>query len=325
MHSGCLDEGKGAGMVRGRYDCRMRLVMRSAGFIGPAWRAPFVLLAAVLAVVACGRGAESPDAQEAGGPRIVSLSPAISRTLVDFGLQELIVGRTPYCESLDESVPTVGDLLNVNYEHLIRLDPTHILVQPPAAGIDAQLQKMASARNWKLHSWRLDGISDVKALVQELPDAVFDRDTPRHGEAERRAQQLLSAIESSLSPDPSAFTRPVLIVSAVDPVLAAGKGTYLDDILTAIGGVNATHARGWVSLSIEDVIRLAPEGLVIVTSARVSHVQAAGPLFELNMPAAVNRRIGVLRDPDAMLPSSAVAKIAGDVRTILREFAENPR
>src|SRR5436190_23420947 len=43
--------------------------------------------------------------------RLVSLSPAITRTLVDFHLESNIVGRTPHCYSVDKSIPVVGDLV----------------------------------------------------------------------------------------------------------------------------------------------------------------------------------------------------------------------
>ena len=57
--------------------------------------------------------------------QIVSLSPAISRSLVDFGFEEFVIGRTPWCTSLDDSIPIAGDLMEIDYERLIELDPTH--------------------------------------------------------------------------------------------------------------------------------------------------------------------------------------------------------
>ena len=74
------------------------------------------LASALLA--ACGRENASGQSGSNAKPdelRIVSLSPAISRTLIDFGLQDRIVGRTPHCASIDPSIPVVGDLINIDY------------------------------------------------------------------------------------------------------------------------------------------------------------------------------------------------------------------
>src|SRR6185503_20277445 len=101
--------------------------------------------------------------------RIVSLSPAITRTLIDFSVHRSIVGRTPHCESIDPAVPIVGDLFNLDYERLIAVKPTHVLVQPPAAGLDPKLEQLAAERGWKLGSWKLNDRDDIETLVRDLP------------------------------------------------------------------------------------------------------------------------------------------------------------
>ncbi|MCA9290710.1 MAG: hypothetical protein KDA25_06255, partial [Phycisphaerales bacterium] len=82
-------------------------------------------------MIHCGE-APTTTTPRPGAVRVVSLSPAISSTLRDLGLDPLVVGRTPWCDALDPDVPVVGTLLDVDAERLARLRPTHILVQPPA-------------------------------------------------------------------------------------------------------------------------------------------------------------------------------------------------
>ena len=122
----------------------------------------------IVAVGLCGcRQTRQPPAHPTGALRIVSMSPAISRTLVDFGVEDKIVGRSAWCASLDPAIPVAGDLYDVDYERLIRLDPTHVLVQPPSTGLDPTLQRLATERGWIIGRWKFDTLDDVEQMVRE--------------------------------------------------------------------------------------------------------------------------------------------------------------
>ncbi|MFO0873299.1 MAG: hypothetical protein U0575_04935 [Phycisphaerales bacterium] len=104
--------------------------------------------------------------------RIVSLSPAITRTLVGLGLGDRIVGRTPWCEWVPPDVPIVGSLQDYDAERIVRLHPTHVLVQPPAAGIDPGLAALVDANGWRIASFPLNGLDDIDAMLAALPAAA---------------------------------------------------------------------------------------------------------------------------------------------------------
>ena len=52
---------------------------------------------------------ESPSAEppSRGGPRVVSLSPALTQALIDLGAGDTLVGRTPFAPEEVSSVPVV--------------------------------------------------------------------------------------------------------------------------------------------------------------------------------------------------------------------------
>lgn len=273
-------------------------------------------VAATIFAAACER--TGPPAAPAAGPRIVSLSPAITRTLVDLGLGGHIAGRSRYCASVDPEVPIAGDLYDVDYETLIRLEPTHLLIQPPSArGAQPRLLELAAERGWSVAMWKIDTIQDVRALIAELPGAVFGADDPRRAEASRRSEALLGDLDASLSPAaPGAWRGTTMLLAGTDPPLAFGKRTYLDDILTALGGANAVDATGWAELSIEDVIRIDPGAIVVVTDRE----RGPSPLGGLDIRAAREGRIAVLLHPDANLPGSGLRGVAAELRHILESF-----
>jgi len=272
-----------------------------------------------------------PDASEKptrAELRIVSLSPAISRTLVDFNLQDRIVGRTPHCASLDPAIPVVGDLLTIDFEALLRLRPTHVLVQPPATGINSHLVELAAEHRWTVLQWRLDGVNDVRAMVKDLGSTLL---RPQTDDAEKiavRSNAILLDIEESLSPgEQHIFSGSVLMATSVAPILAAGRGTYLDDILKSFGGVNAVTSEGWVELTMEDVTRLDPKAIVLFkpqASAESSFWDYAGPLMELSVEAMMLRRLALIKNQESLVPSSAVVSVAEELRHLMQSFQETP-
>jgi ABC-type Fe3+-hydroxamate transport system substrate-binding protein len=287
------------------------------------WVAPMI-------IAACGRAGpdQSPrSAPPSGEPRLVSLSPAISRTLVDLGLDGFLVGRSAYCTGIDDDLPVCGDLLRVDFERLTRVQPTHLLLQPAATGVDPALVELASEQGWVLGQWRLDGLEDIEGLVLDLPGVVFTSDDPRQAIAASRAAELSNNLALALSPGARPTWRGrTLIISGVDPVLAFGRETYLHDVLVAIGGENVVEGRGWITLSQEDVVRLDPAAIILVTTGSGSDADVAAalaPMRSMDIDAARAERLGVLAHPDALLPSSAVTEVAARLRRILGEFAES--
>ncbi len=288
-------------------------------------------ITAAALLVGC-RGESEPPTTMPGEPRIVSLSPAISRTLLDFRLGHLVVGRTPWCSSLDQAIPVVGDLYALDYERLIRLRPSHVLLQPPAStGLDPALQRLAAEHGWTIGQWTFNTLDDITRMVGDLPAILYPVDTPARTRTAARAEELLARIAAAVTPPVSsqaagALSGRTLLVADVEPVVITfGRGTYLHEALLALGGENATTARGWAELSLEDVLRLDPDTIVLVRDrgpADVDPMEAAGPLGKLDTTARRLGRIAVLWHADAKLPSSAVSDVIQELRRVLLRLGD---
>ncbi len=284
----------------------------------------------IVTTLVCGcRQADQPPPPTAGDLRIVSMSPAISRTLVDFGVQDKIVGRSAWCASLDPAIPVAGDLYDVDYERLIRLEPTHVLVQPPSTGLDPTLQRLAAERGWVIGSWKFDTLDDIEQMVREVPGLLYPQGGESRAAASSRAADLLNRIAVALTPGSGTpwTGRTLLVADTAPAILVFGHGTYLHDILSSLGGRNATPTRGWSELSLEDVVRLDPEAIILVRDrgpADVDPIEAAGPLASLDTTAGREGRIVVLWHPDAMLPSTAVIEVAQRMGQVLKRLGTAP-
>lgn len=294
---------------------------------GRGLRTAVVALLYAFLLSGCGGNSE-PESVADGELRIVSFSPALSRMVVDFGLEKNIVGRTPYCDFLNPNVPVVGDLLNVDYERLIDVQPTHVLIQASSGGADGRLLELCTEHHWKVGQWTaLNTIDDIEQVVRDLPGVLYENESKARESAARRAAELLNEIALALSPGDadSLWSGDVLMVYRTVPVGVFGRHTYLSDILARLGASNAVEGDGWLELTLEDVARMNPPAIIIIqpgASAEVNAIEAAGPLGRMEIDAVKNNRVCVLRSASALLPSTGIIEVAGELRAALRKLAQ---
>ena len=223
------------------------------------------VLGAGLFAVACDPQTPASVREDvSASPRIVSLSPALTQALIDLGMQQALVGRTPFAPPQVESVPVVGDLLNPDLERILAVDPDLLLVQPTASGVDPDLRQLATSQGWDLVDWRIDRLEDVRAILQEVP-AILARHGADEAALQNSVNQWLARSERLLAPCPSIESAGrLLVLYGVDPPAAFGQETYVDDILQRLGATNALARPGYPELSLEDLMVLAPDTILIL-------------------------------------------------------------
>lgn len=272
-----------------------------------------------------GRSGEEPAKSARNELRIISFSPALSRMVVDLGLGDRIVGRTPYSGFLDDSVAVVGDLQRVDYERVLDLRPTHILIQAPRDGADERLLRMADEHDWIVGQWTaLNTIEDIESVLREMPGVLCESGSAQHAALARRSAELLNEIALALTPGGGELWRgSTLLVFRLEPVGVYGRHTYLSDVLHRLGAENAVRSDGWSELTLEDVARLNPPAIICIRSNAdpdADLIDAIGSIGNLDIDAVRDRRVGLLTDPAALLPSTSIIETAKQVRAILQSW-----
>ncbi|MGI9014668.1 MAG: ABC transporter substrate-binding protein [Phycisphaerales bacterium] len=249
--------------------------------------------------------------------RIVSLSPAITRGLVDLGLESCIVGRSAYCTAVDDAIPVIGDLHTVGFEILVRVDPTHVLLQQTASA-SSDLMQLAEEHEWSVTAWPLSSIDEIAAMVRSARQLFSDVD-----DVESRADAWLNRLDdlTRQTDRHNSYAGRVLLASRGEPVLAFGAGTYLEDLLKMMGAQNAIDDAGWISLSLEDVAQINPDAIIIISEVHVDVVNEI--LYTIDTRARKNRRIAALVDTDINLPSTSVLNVADALHTILMQWQQD--
>ncbi|MFK7959619.1 MAG: ABC transporter substrate-binding protein [Phycisphaerales bacterium] len=283
-----------------------------------------------------------------GDLRLVSVSPAVSRMLVDIGLEPAIVGRSRYCDFLDAELPVVGDLLALDVERLISLQPTHVFRQPAASTDPRPLARLASERGWAPPiEVRFDGVDDVRRTLGVLARRIGGPDDRRAAIAARARvldARLAALVEpaagnavagagagaganananpnanaSGATAGVAAAPLEVLALYAVQPPGVFGRGTFIDQMLLGAGAVNAAAADGWLAWSVEDLVTRNPPVIILVTDqpafAERVRTQAMGAWSGLGLDAVANGQVHVVAHPDALRPSTGLAEVGVALR-----------
>lgn len=195
---------------------------------------------------------------ELKGPpkRIVSLVPSQSELLWDLGLEQRLAGITKFCihpKELFERTPRIGGTKTLNLEKIRALKPDLIIgnkEENERSQVEV-LQKEFPV--WMSDIYTLDDalktISDIGAL------------TGTHGEA----ANIVKGIQSSFHELP--FIDKSVLYLIWKPYMAAGRGTFIGNMLAKMGLKNVIREEGsrYPELSIEEMIALQPE-LIFLSS-----------------------------------------------------------
>jgi len=235
-----------------------------------AWLGAAVLLVLV-AVTVTGRvsvaaegvdpsGAAAPAPPAGGARRIVSLAPSVTETLFALDRGDRLVGISTFCDYPKEKVatlPRAGSYLTPNVEQIVSLRPDLVL-GVPTPGNQAAVEQL-----------RALGLQVVIVGELTLADTWSAmRTIGRWAGNEAGAVALVAKLEGEIAAvrsDASRLPRQkVLFVVGHDPLVAAGSGLFIDELIAAAGGDNVGAASGvsWPRLSLETVIAAAPDVII---------------------------------------------------------------
>lgn len=282
--------------------------------------------------------------------RIVALSPALAIILQDLGYRDQIVGRHAYDLALDPSVPSCGEQGTIDYETLVRVDPTHIFVQWGSQPLPPRLLELAATKKWIVKNLNPLSLTEIEDSAREMDEAIFDFATrnldsplpgpsgaatpPEHIKPAMPFEDDMHLAWSDRGPMMKAAGR-ILLISGTKPIGALGPGSFHAQLLQRLGGTPALTTGGpWITLDIEDLNTLAPDGIILFSPrpARSERPeQEASPeqliaLFgragELNIPAFRNKRVALIDDPFCLTPSTAMIGVADRITDIVTGWGQ---
>lgn len=213
---------------------------------------PWVLLAAAVSagIVA------APGAAIGAAERVVSLAPSVTETLFALGEGGAVVGVSKYCDYPPAAtrLPRVGTFLTPNVEAIVALRPT-LIIGPGLSSNQREVRALAAM------GYATMTVDDSSLAGIERGIATVGARTGRAGAARRLIASIDSQIAALRARLNGVKPRTVVMLVGHQPIIAVGRGTYLDDLLRLAHADNIADSVGenWPHLSLEYIIEMRPE------------------------------------------------------------------
>jgi len=218
----------------------------------------FTLLLGI--VTGCGRRDATP-AVPAAPQRIISCAPNLTEMLFALGAGDRVIGVTRWCRYPREATsrPPLGDLYQPNIEAMVAARPDLIVAVPGNTKVLEFFAGRAEPRILETNA--CETIADIQATLRQLAAAIGASDR-----AETIIREMNSGLDSLRTAGAAVVPVPTLMIlghtaGALEQIYAVGRSTYLDELLTMVGGRNVIpeDAGRYPIISKESLLTMNPE------------------------------------------------------------------
>ena len=240
---------------------------------------------------------------EAKKQRFVSIAPSTTEILFSLGLDDEIVGVTTFCNypSQAKDKEKVGMFSQPDIEKILSLKPDMIF----ATGLEqASIVEKLKQLGLKAYVSDPSNMQELFISIKEIGEI-----TSREKEALGLINQMKAKIEQigiKVESIPKERRPKVFIEIWYDPLMTAGKGSFVDELITLAGGINIAHdtPQAYSCFSAEQVIKRNPDCIILGYMVKErTFDRVRGRLGWEEIKAVKNNRIYKDIDPDLFLRS----------------------
>lgn len=228
---------------------------------------------------------------------VVSFSPAITKTMLDLGGKDKIVGVSQYCQDdrLPKNITRVGTPFTPRLEAIISLGKVTALTQKVNNKFTVQLKSLGVP----YEEYSLNSFHDIQETTKNLQEKFNLKKAPineldkvvKDLKGKKLKGNFLVVIESSV------------LGGSITSIIGSGPNTYLSDIFEMAGLKNyiKNDKIPYPSISIEGLIANKPELIIFFDKGKGEEIKKA-----YRSTISGNGRILSFRPTFALIPSSEV-------------------
>lgn len=198
-----------------------------------------------------------------GSPqRIVSVAPSVTETLFALGLGDRLVGVSSYCQFPPEALKKekIGGYINPSLEKIVALRPD-LVIGIAEGDLKTFVDKLGKLKI-PVYITNPKNVSEVITSMQHIGEVTYSAQS-----AQRVTQPMKERIQAIRTKVQGRPHPRVLHVLNFEPLISAGKGTFVDDLIRLGGGRNiAETAQGkYPRFSLEEVLAVDPEVIILAS------------------------------------------------------------
>lgn len=186
--------------------------------------------------------------------RVVSLAPANTEIVFAIGAGDKLVGVTTFCDYPEEAKakPKIGDFANPNVEKIVGMQPDLVLA---AGGIQASLREKFEGLGIPVYIVDPLTMDETTATITELGQLMDVEDEAASVVAD------MDAAVTEVQDKVAGLDKPTVFFEVYPkPMMTAGTGTLIDELITLAGGENigAEAGEGYPNFSTEVLLQKDP-------------------------------------------------------------------
>ncbi len=228
------------------------------------------------------------NAKNSDSLRIVSLTPSVTKQLIALGIKKNIVGCTRFSPiANDKNISVIGGVSNINLEAIVRLSPTFVFANSLTP--ENIIYKLKSLK--------------IRVVVFKYPESIKDifDSLLKLGKItgkEERAKKIVKISEKKLKfiEDEAKKYPPekVFFIIGSKPLYTTPKGTYIDDIIEKINGINIAKNLSTGLVSREFVLKKNPDVILIMDMGKIAREEVDYWKKYKNLNAVKKKKIFIL-------------------------------
>lgn len=192
--------------------------------------------------------------------KVVSLAPSITETFFALGVEELLVGRTEYCDYPSEvsGIESIGTLQEPNIEKIAELEADLVIASTHfKEEAQKKLEELGITVLVLNPNDSFEGVYDVIGKMGTVLDAQEKAE-----EIVVSMKEKVSSVEEKVK-DLSSPSVYYVVGYGEYGDYTAGKGTFISEMIERAGGINvADDVEGW-SYSLEKLVEHDPQIILV--------------------------------------------------------------
>jgi len=245
--------------------------------------------------------------------RVVSIAPNVTEIMFAIGADKKLVGVTDICDFPPEATqkPKIGNFVNPDLEKIVAREPDLVIGSGTFHPVLGRLRDLGVS----VLSFNPTTIDELLVMIEKM-GVVMECEAP----ARELTTSLTTEIESVRSDLPTGDRVKVFVEIWHDPLMTAGAGSFVNDLVETAGGDNiaASIRNHYFEISQEHVLDANPD--IILAAYMEKDVSAREMILNREtwrtVSAVASGRVYDDIDPDLLLRPSVRA-----VHTV-KELAE---